>query len=524
MATADISWPGTPLGGGLQDLLACDDIQPGSTPSYETCKVVLAYHPLGLKMTQGAVALAQTQERRLTVGDGPEKELIKAFREEWEAIRADEHIKNLGKLARAYGVSALGLMVEGERPDQPIDWPTIWKRKVGINVWDPLNVSGSLVLSQDPNSADFQRPTAVQAAGVTYHQSRTLTMLNEEPIYLEYTSSGFGYVGRSVYQRALFPLKSYLTTMVANNQVALKASVLIAMIKTGATVIDQAQMFFAGQKRNIIKEAQNGNVISIGPDDKIESLNFQNLDGPLALVRKNILDDVATASDMPAIILNQETFAEGFSDGAEDSKHVAQWVQGIRQWLGPAYRFFDTLVMHRAWNPEWYANLQRTNKEWARVPYRTAFYRFRNSFEQEWPSLIEEPDSEKVQVDDVRLKAVIAVAEVLLGQPDLGQENRARVMQWMQDGFNSLELMFGAQLDLDLEEVASYEPPAPVAGAEGGKEGEGAPAPAPPFSARDSVGEFASASEGLQALFRGREQARARWRREQRDRLMGTES
>jgi hypothetical protein len=509
--------------------LNAEDIQPGSQPSYETCKVILAYHPLGLKMTESPISKAQSQERKLSVSDGPESALLSAFRDEWASLKVDEHIKNFGKLARAYGVSAIGLMVEGEGPETQLDFANVWKKKVGVNVWDPLNVSGSLVLSQDPNSPDFQRPTAVQAAGVTYHPSRTMILLNEEPIYLDYTTSGFGYVGRSVYQRALFPLKSYLTTMVANNQVALKASVLIAMIKTGATVVDQAQMFFQGLKRNIIKEAQNGNVISIGQDDKIESLNFQNLDGPLALARKNILDDVATASDMPAIILNQETFAEGLSDGTEDSKHVAQWVAGIRKWLRPAYSFFDQLVMARAWNPEWYANLQRTHKEWARVPYRTAFYRFKNSFRHEWPNLLEEPDSEKVQVDDVRLKGIIAVAEVLLAMPDLGQPNRARLVQWVMDGFNSLELMFGTQLELELEDIAEYEPPAPVEGAEGAEgaaagaaKGNAAPAPAPPFSARDSVANFAEAAASLRGLYEKREESRARWRAEQKERVLGT--
>ena len=41
--------------------------------------------------------------------------------------------------------------------------------------------------------------------GQQYHPSRARICLNEMPVYLGYTNSAFGYVGRSVYQRALFP-------------------------------------------------------------------------------------------------------------------------------------------------------------------------------------------------------------------------------------------------------------------------------------------------------------------------------
>jgi hypothetical protein len=59
-----------------------------------------------------------------------------------------------------------------------------------------------------PNAFDFMKTRGITVQGTPYHDSRTLIMMNEKPLYLSYTQASFGFVGRSVYQRALFPLKA----------------------------------------------------------------------------------------------------------------------------------------------------------------------------------------------------------------------------------------------------------------------------------------------------------------------------
>ena len=76
-------------------------------------------------------------------------------------------------------------------------------------------------------------------------------------------------------------------------------------------------------KRSIVKEAETGNVINVTPEEEIESLNMQNLEGPHVLARRNILENIASAVDMPVKLLTQESFAEGFGEGSEDAKAVA---------------------------------------------------------------------------------------------------------------------------------------------------------------------------------------------------------
>lgn len=466
---------GSVLGGSLQALLTAQDITPGDAPSYQLCKTIMAFHPLGAKMTDSPIAMAQSQERELAIQSPAEDRLREAFVTEWKQVGADSHIFNCARLARGYGVASLALLTEGTTPDQEIDFKELWNAKIAINVLDPLNTAGSLVLSQDPNSLDFQKVPGISVAGKPYHRSRTRTMLNENPLYIEYTSSAFGYVGRSVFQRPLFPLKSFVLSMITDDMIALKSGVLIAKQKQPGSIIDNIMAGVAGQKRAMVQEAQTNNVISIDVEEDIESLNLQNIDGAYGMARKDILDNIATGADMPAVILNQETFAEGFGEGTEDAKRVAAYIDRIREWMNPLYDFFDQVVMYRAWNPAFFKLIKKDFPDaYGESSYNQAFYKWKNSFKAVWPNLLQEPDSEKIAVEDVKFKAVIAQVEVL--SPLLDPENKANMVQWAVDCFNQTKMLFPSQFVFDIEALKSYTPPAPE------KQEEAPPA----FSARDA--------------------------------------
>jgi hypothetical protein len=66
------------------------DIEPGDQPSYELCKTIWAAHPLGAKMVEAPIAMAQSQEREISVPDSPEEMVRDAFQREWKAIGADD--------------------------------------------------------------------------------------------------------------------------------------------------------------------------------------------------------------------------------------------------------------------------------------------------------------------------------------------------------------------------------------------------------------------------------------------------
>ena len=452
------------LSSPLIDLLAAEEIVPGSAASYQTCKTILAYHPLGAKMAEAPINMAQSQPREIAVPGGPESRLIPAFQREWAAtangLGADELIKNTMKLARVYGIASIvvGDRKSPEASADPLPIDRLHDTELYYNVLDPLNTAGSLVLDQDPNSPDFQKPRALKVGARTYHPSRSVIVMNEQPIYIEFTSSGFGFVGRSVYQRPLFPMKTFIQSMITDQYVTQKVGLLIAKMKAPGPVMNNRIMNFFGIKRQQLKAGLTGNVLTIGTEDSIESLNFQNLEGAARFSRDNCLKNIAMGASMPAKLLEQEEMIGGMAEGTEDSKQIARYIDRVRIEMNPLYAFFDGIVQRRAWSPDFYKTIQRDYEEYRKVPYETAFYQWTNSFKPTWPNLLAEPESKRLEAEKIRFESVVALVESL--SPLLDPENKAALVSWAADEINSRRDLFSSPLTIDEDALAAYVPPA----------------------------------------------------------------
>lgn len=458
---AEILIEGSKLSSSLMDLLMADDMVPGHEPSYALAKIIYAFHPLGGKIVDQPIKLAMSQKRLLAIPNSPEERVREAFERKWDEISADTYIANTWRLAKIYGASALVYGAEGVDTKALIKPEELAKHDLYFNALDPLNTAGSLVLNQDPNAPDFQKPTVVTAAGQSYHPSRSIVFFNESPLYIEFTNSAFGYTGRSVYQRALYPLKSFVQTMIANDMVARKVGVIVAKMKPAGSIADRAMAVLQGIKRNVVKEAQTNNVINITPEEAIETLNLLNADGALTTARKNILEDIAVATPMPAKLLNSESYAEGFGEGTEDAKDVIRYINSERGAIKPLYDFFDRIVMRLAWTEEFYATIQAEVPEYKDVPYVKAFYDWANAFAPSWPSLMEEPESEQVKVEKTKFEALTAMLETLL--PQMDPKNKARLVECFANNMNESTRLFPNPLVLDYDDLANYEPPTPEA-------------------------------------------------------------
>lgn len=456
---ADLGVNSSTLGTSLKALLMQDEIIPGAAPSYQLCKTIYTYHPLGAKIAEEPIRIAQSQPREISISSMPgiEQRLKDQWEKQWVADGADRHIFNTAILARVYGIASLCVVSDDIKPSDPLPLDRVAKIAISYNVLDPLNTSGSLVLNQRPNASDFQKVDGISVNGVPYHRSRAVVMMNESPIYIEYTPSGFGYVGRSAYQRALFPLKSFIQSMITDDMVTKKAGVIVAVLKAAGSIIDKAMLLFAAVKRAMVKQAVTENVISVDKDEDIKAIDLTNVDAAHDGARRHILENIAAAVPMPARMLNQETFAEGFGEGTEDAKAEARYMDGIRAWLQPLYAFIDPIIQRRAFNEDFYKTIQAEfPEEFGSIPYNTWFYDVVNAFKAKWPNLLTEPDSEKIQVEDVRFRAVLAAAEMLL--PIADPENKAKIIEWLQDVFNNQKLLFGTRLDLDFDALANYVP------------------------------------------------------------------
>ena len=62
----------TSIGKSLSQIMGIDELEPGDEPSYEAAKQVYLRHPLGGKIAESPVRLAQSQDREITVPTGPD--------------------------------------------------------------------------------------------------------------------------------------------------------------------------------------------------------------------------------------------------------------------------------------------------------------------------------------------------------------------------------------------------------------------------------------------------------------------
>lgn len=465
MATQNIVGPWTGLNGSnpgaaLLELIGSNDITPGDGPSYELCKNIYLFHPLGAKIAGKPIELAQSEEREINIpGAGTAADRVRdEFKKKAAELNEDGVIGYVMILSRVYGAAVITCLEEGVANKSPLDLKTIHKKKIAFNVYDPLNVAGSLVLDQDPLSPNFLHVMNIAVNGQGFHRSRARVMLNEDPIYLAWTSSSYGYVGRSVYQRALLPLKSFIQTMITDDMVSRKAGVIVAKIKQAGSIINQRMRSLFGFKRDIVQEAQTGNVISIGTEgEEIVSIDLKNLSEPFNTARKNIIENIASATPMPAQMLTEESFGASFHEGSEDAKSQARYIRNIQRKMTPLYEWFDAIVMRVAWTPEFFYTIQAEfPEEFGEMMFEDFFWKCSNSFVAAWPSLLTEPDSELAKVDKVKLEGIIQYLEVLM--PNVPQDQKAKIIEWATDQFNELRMLFnGDRLELDYEAIADFE-------------------------------------------------------------------
>ncbi|HED5803136.1 DUF1073 domain-containing protein [Klebsiella quasipneumoniae subsp. similipneumoniae] len=453
----------------LITLLDSDDIQPGMSAGYQTCKTIYLFHPLGGKMVDRPIKMAMNESRTVHISQayGIEQRLRDAFEREWKALGADKHIANAARISRIYGVSAIAMLVDNQESSSAVDYRTLYKHNVTFNILDPLNTAGSIVLNQDPNAQDFQRVDGIRVAGKPYHKSRCVVQQNEDPIYLAYNSAAFGFTGRSVYQRALFPLKSFIQTMRTDDMVSVKGGLLVTKIQGPSSVVNNMMQKLSGIKRMMLKRGKTGEVLQIGANDSIESIDLSNLEKPLDSSRNHILENIAAAADMPAIILNSETFAQGFGEGTEDARSVAVYIDNIREWLEPLYDYFIRICQYRAWSIEFFQSLRADFPD-LKNTYSLYFSSWINNFEYRWPSSLKEPESEKVKVDEIRFKAIVSMLEVLLPQTNTDDKNRALLIEWAQTNANANESLFPQRLDLDIDSLKVNRPQQPQGEEPGG--------------------------------------------------------
>lgn len=441
----------------LLKLLDARAIQPGSPASYELCKMLWNYHPLGGKLVEKPISMALCKPRSWNVKTDPDERVIRRFQEVWDKLNITEKIRDVFFTARCYGAAAIGIGTIDQDSETELDKALLTEENVFINIFDPLNVAGSMVTSQDPNSPSFQQADLfLLVSGKNWHPSRTIKVFNGSPVYLAYQSSSYGYTGRSVFLRSLYPLRSYLKTMEANETIADKIALIIAKMAQNSSVISGIMQKIGSIKRSFVKSGQNGNVLQIGKDDNIKSLDLNNVEGPLKIARDNIISDIASGSDIPAILIKEEAFAQGFSDGSEDSKAISQYIDGVRQAINPVMGYFEDLIQYIAWNEEFYESVKEEHPDVYTDDYKTTFYQWKDEFTASWQELIDESPNERRDSDAKVIENAAKLFAILA--PKLDPINVAKASDWLASISNSTETYKDNPLTLDLDALINYQP------------------------------------------------------------------
>jgi|SRR5580700_1392155 hypothetical protein len=446
---------GTAVGEGLLQLLKADEIEPGTEPSYQVCKALYTLHPLGAKMAEAPIRMAQSQPRTVTVQNHP-PEVAEEFELVWTQFCCQTHILNLRCLSRVYGMASLVLGCKDAPTDQALDMKKLWELPIFFNVFDPLNMSGSAIMNQVPNTPEFNQVVRVVCNGKNYHRSRFRVVMNEQTIYIDFTPSTFGFTGRSVYQRALYPMKSYIKTMIANDSIAGKIALFIAKLKSPGGVINKVMQGIAAFKRMLLKAATNGEIATIDLTEEIETLDMNNVDTAGTFARDNILKDCATAANMPAKLLQNETMIGGMAEGTEDAKNISKYIDGERLEMKPDYDWFDNIIRYRAWmNPAFFTRIKSLYpEEYENVTHEAAFSEWCRAFKATWPSMLVEPPGEQAKGEAVKFEAMVAVAELLM--PQLDPDNKLEVVEWLCDNLSQIKTLLPRELNLDVDKLLAH--------------------------------------------------------------------
>ena len=459
---ADITINGVGVGSQLMSIINCEAIMPGTATGYETCKLLWEFLPLSSKLIERPIILAMSKPRIISMDIHPKEMLIKAFNREWEAIGANDLIRDTAFMTRAYGAAAIVYGAKGIPTDQPIDPWKLQDLDLYFNKLDPLNLAGSLVGNQNPNAPDFMKPmVTITASGQPYHSSRSCVQYANTPIYLSYQPSGYGFTGRSVFQRSLYPIKSYIQSMVTDQMVTLKAGLLISKQKQSGAIVNKLMQIGAGIKRSFLAGGVTGNVLSIDIDEDIEAIDLSNTDTAMTTARNNIIANIAAGADCPSVLLKDESYTAGFAEGDNDALALATYLTGVRNDLAPMFSYFDKIVMHRAWSREFFEAVKNEYPEqYGKKSYEEAFYEWQEAFDASWTPMVESKPEEKVKTEDVKLKAMTEMLRTML--PVINPENRAVLLQWAADNINEMPELFKSSLNMDYDQIADYEPPEPL--------------------------------------------------------------
>lgn len=254
-------------------------------------------------------------------------------------------------------------------------------------------------------------------------------------------------------------LAAFLVSMEVDALVLKKSGVLVAKTKPVGAAANRMSMWWQRKKASDVKRSLNGNVLAIETDEDISTLNMANTADAMTTARNNVISNIATALDAPAVILQNDVLTNGFGEGKEDSKVIAQFVERYRNEIEHIFEFMIPRIQELAWTEEWYASFVMANPAYASISFQSATNYWRNNFEYVWPNYLTEPDSEKRKGEKDTFDSYMALFEKLQAGMKNPEKRRA-LAQAMVDLTQSddLQTLLPVPIPIEFEEEDFAEP------------------------------------------------------------------
>jgi hypothetical protein len=420
--------------------------------SYDNCKTILNYHPLAPAITRKPFTDAFARGFEYSF---PDNNIVPEAKERFEkmAEKATEWVIDTYRLALGYGLSGLSLVIDGENPAAPID--TGWissqlENLFSFNSLDPLPIAGSVVTDLDPNSPKFLKSFAFRVRGQSYHFSRCQVVVNpvESKDYLKYRSENYGFNPPSIFVRALPALQQYLRLRIAENFLGSKVASIVINQDVKSSVYDKITEVISKIKRSKVDDLTNGQVITIGLDDKISSLDLANAHQVMAYLHESNMNDLASSTGWQASYLKHAMLSTGFADGSNDAAQIDKMLFGVQGFTKKTFQWIDDILFYCAWTDSFIDSIAQQYPDIYRGYSRNQIRNmWRTGYERIYNPPTAEPAKDKSESQKTQLDIINGVATLLQqvsGQPAL--------FDFVQNAINTANIL-DAEIEIDSSEL-----------------------------------------------------------------------
>ena len=387
--------------------------------SYQECKDIYTYWPLGKRIATALPNFAMSAERNVHFGELPPI-VNEVFKEACVSYKVDNIVKQTAVYARVFGMAALYVSHTKADAVKPLKNSDYQNGEVGFNVLDPLIVNG-IQISQNPLEYSYQRLENIKVNGVEVDGSRVVAVFNDLPFYLRWVPSTYNWGSPSVYQNMYGLIKSWNRCVVALERMATKAGSIIIKSRDGA-VISGLIAEAARKTLNLIRNMQNDGAALVEKDADVEFFNLTGVDVVDSIVTQMNQLILMALADTPSAILLDKDLAQGFGEGSEDMKALLMAVDTFRhQILKPLYDFIDGVVLRVAFNDSKLTEILNEHKKDLNGIKDTATLRetIFKEYKFEWGNLYPETEATKLDNATKQLQNLATLQQLGANHKDL---------------------------------------------------------------------------------------------------------